>query len=223
MSASDNFAMYDVLAVNGCKIDLPANQPTLTEEEAYKEAIQMIEAWSHEHNNTVDSFVEFSIAKKIEVFCNDGGRTIAFFRDFLTYLIYTGDAEDWEIPRKVFGAIANKKCIKYLWTTRFNLLSYLNKKEFLYKSLKKLYVSTEQATNLSPKFFGKQVGDVMTTFISELNSNSVKIRNKDVISVAKWSDLLFGRFLQDNSTSVTPYINNRKNQDHSGGFIAKCF
>lgn len=222
-SATENFAMYEVLVANGCRIDLPATEPTMTEEEAYKEAIQMIEAWSHEHNNTVDSFVEYSIAKKIEVFCNDGPRTVAFFRDFLTYLIYTGDSDDWEIPRKIFGAIANKKCIKYLWTTRFNLLSYLNKKEFLYKSLKKLYVSTEQATNLSPKFFGKQVGEVMATFISELNANSIKIRNKDVISVAKWSDLLFSRFIQENPTTITPYINTKKNQEHSGGFIAKCF
>lgn len=223
LNAAENYAIYDVLVSNGCKIDIPVEQPNLTEEDAYRECIQMIEAWSHEHNNSIDSFVEYSVAKKIEVFCNDGPRTIAYFKDFLTHLIYTGDAEDWEIPRKIFSAVASKKCVKYLWTTRFNLLSYLNKKEFLYKSLKKLYVSTEQATNLSPKFFGKQVGDVMATFVSDLNGNSIKIRNKDVISVAKWSELLFARFLAENPTCISPYINTKKNQGSNGGFIAKCF
>jgi hypothetical protein len=219
---AENFALYDVLASNGCKVQIPMALPTMTEEDAYREAIQMIEAWSHEHNNTVDNFVEFCIGRKIQVFCKDGPRTLSFFREFLTYMIYSGDEEDWEIPRKVFGAVANKKCIKYLWTTRFNLLSYLNKKELLYKSLKKLYVSTEQATNLSPKFFGKQVGDVMSTFVAELNANSIKIRNKDVISVAKWSELLFSRFLQENPTSIIPYVS-RKGQPSGGSFISKCF
>jgi hypothetical protein len=223
MSQTDNFALYDILLSNGCKIDLPSSSPVLSEEDAYKEAVQMIEAWSHEHNNTVDSFAEYSIAKKIEVFCNDGKRTVEFFRDFLTYAIFSNEDEDWEIPKKIFGAIPTKKCIKYLWTTRFNLLSYLNKKEFLYKSLKKLFVSTEQATNLSPKFFGKSAGEAMNTFVADLNSHSVKIRNRDVISVAKWIDLLFSRFLSDNPTAITPYINTRKQQGNSGGFIAKCF
>lgn len=223
MSQTDNFALYDILLSNGCKIDLPSSSPIMTEEEAYREAVQMIEAWAHEHNNTVDAFAEYSIAKKIEVFCNDGNRTVQFFKDFMTHMIYSQEEDDWEIPRKIFGAIPTKKCIKYLWTTRFNLLSYLNKKEFLYKSLKKLFVSTEQATNLSPKFFGKQAGEAMTTFVADLNSNSVNIRNKDVISVAKWMDLLFNRFLTDNPTVISRYINTRKQQGNSGGFIAKCF
>ena len=133
----DSYSIYDTLASNGCKIEIPAESTTLGEEECYKECVQMIEQWSHEHNNTVDTFVEYSIAKKIEVYCNDGKRTVSFFKDFLTHLIYSGDADDWEIPKKIFGSVASKKCVKYLWTTRFNLLSYLNKKEFLYKSLKK--------------------------------------------------------------------------------------
>lgn len=219
----ENNAMYDVLVSNGCRIDIPVSNPTLSEEEAYKEAVQMIEAWAHEHNNTTDSFVEYSISKKIQVFCNNGPRTVGFFKDFLTYLIYTGDPDDWDIFKKIYSAVASKKCIKYLWTTRFNLLSYLNKKEFLYKSLKKLYVSTEQATSLSPKFFGKQVDEVMSTFVADLNSNSIKIRNKDVISVAKWSELLFSRFLAENQTAIIPYINTKKTQGSTSGFIAKCF
>ena len=219
----DSYSIYDTLASNGCKIEIPAESTTLGEEDCYKECVQMIEQWSHEHNNTVDTFVEYSIAKKIEVYCNDGKRTVSFFKDFLTHLIYSGDADDWEIPKKIFGSVASKKCVKYLWTTRFNLLSYLNKKEFLYKSLKKLYVSAEQATNLSPKFFGKSSGDVMSTFVSDINSNSIKIRNKDVISVNKWYELLFNRFMSENPTSITPYISNKKNQSNGGGFIAKCF
>jgi hypothetical protein len=64
-NAAENYAIYDVLVSNGCKIDIPVDQPSLTEEDAYRESIQMIEAWSHEHNNSVDTFVEYSVAKKI--------------------------------------------------------------------------------------------------------------------------------------------------------------
>jgi hypothetical protein len=220
---NENFALYGVLLANNCKIEIPVTNPPMTEEEALKEAIQMIEAWSHEHNNGTDAFIEFTIAKKIELFANNGPKTVKFFGEFLTHLIYTGDKEDWELFKKLFGSVSSKKLVKYMWTTRFNILSYLNKKDFLYKSLKKLYVSTEQAANLSPKFFPKRANEIMEAFISEINSNSIKIRNKDVISVSRWMHLLIEQFLADNPTSISTYHNSKKESNEKNGFIAKCF
>jgi hypothetical protein len=64
------------------------------------------------------------------------------------------------------------------------MLSYLNKKEYLYKNLKKLYITLDQATNLSPKFFPKDASKIMEAFVPELNRLSVKIRNKEMVSVS---------------------------------------
>lgn len=217
------FALREMLKSYDCTIELPVTNLTMSQDMAFKEGIQMIEAWAHEYNNNIDSFLEYSITRKIEVFCCSGPKTIKFFGDFMTHLLYGDDTPDLRVFKRLFGNIASKRLIKYCWTTRFNLLSYLNKKDFLYKSLKKLYVTLDQATNLSPKFFPKNASKIMETFVPELNRVSLKIRNKDMISVSKWFEMLVSEYITSHKGVLMEYVQKPKDQKGKNGFIARCF
>lgn len=107
------FALHEILKSYECKIELPVTNLAMDTDTCFKEAILMIEAWAHEYNNNIDSFLEYSITRKIEVFCCSGSKTIQFFGDFLTHLLYGEDSADLNILKKLFGNVANKKLIKY--------------------------------------------------------------------------------------------------------------
>lgn len=194
----------------------------MTPEQAIKEMIGLVEQWAHEYSAN-ETFLEYVVTKKIESFCNSGPKTVKYFGSLLTHLLFRDEGPEIEIMRKIYGQTASRRLIKYVWSTRYNLLSFLNKKEFIYKPLTKLYVTLEQAINLSPKFFSKKPAEIMEVFLPELNVEAVTIRNKVMVSVSRWYHLLIRTFIRCNKGSLTPFIPKRKVAQGKNAFIAKCF
>ena len=161
----------------------------MDQEALTKECISLIEQYAHEYA-TSDTFLEYTITKKIENFSSSGPKTVTFFTNFLTTLLFSEENPEISVFKLVFGKKASKKLINYVWKTRYNMLTFLNKKEYLYKPMTKLYISLDQATNLSPKFFSKDVARTMQFFLPDLSSESIKVRNKVMVSVPKWYQLL---------------------------------
>lgn len=220
-SGESSFALLDFLKSYDCNLEVPMSNPSMTPEQAHKEAVTFIEQWSHEYG-TDELFLEFIITKKIEIFCSNGKKTTKFFRNFLTNLLFKEEGPEINVFRRLFGNVASKKLVKYVWNTRYNLLSYLNKKEYMYKSLRKLYVTLDQAANLSPKFFSKNAAEMMENFMPELNKESVKIRNKVMISVSRWYEMLVEEYIRNHKGCMVAYHPTPKYNEGKIGFIANC-
>lgn len=219
----EDFALYKVLLAHNCVPTIPApNASAIDEQKMFKEAVQAVEGWAHDYNNTHENILEFFILKKIEFFACDAQKIRKFFSEFLTALIHGPDDADWRMLCNVFGVTCSKRCIKYIWTARFNLLTFIDKKVFLYQPFKKIWLTLDQCNNISPKFFTKDAAKTMENFGPSLTALSTKIRNKDMVCVSDWYELLFSQYCSDNPYSVKQYTRTGV-PNANASFMIRCF
>lgn len=218
----EDFALYKMLQNHNCTPTVPSQKLTYSTEMIFKESVQAIEGWAHDYNNVHESIIEHITMKKIEAFAADATKIQKFFSDFITTLINGPDDADWRLLRKVYGTIMTKRTVKYLWTSRFNLLTFIDKKDFLYQPFKKIWLTVEQTTNISPKFFTKETSKTMENFLPLLNGKSQKIRNKDMVCVSDWYELLFEQYCNDNQYAVKQYQKPGINNSNQS-FMRRCF
>jgi len=102
------------------------------------------------------------------------------------------------------------------------LLTFIDKKVFLYNPFKKIHLTVEQCINISPKFFTKDVPKTMTEFQPKLNALSKKVRNKDMVCVSDWYELLFDQFCLDNPYSIKQYVS-KGIPNKNASFMKRCF
>lgn len=220
--SQEDFALYQVLVAHNCQITVPCpNADKIDLDKIFKEAINALEGWAHDYNNTHDNILEFLQIKKLDFFACDANKVRKFFSEFLTALLHGPDDADWRMLGNIFGTTCSKRCIKFLWTTRFNLLTFIDKKVFLYHPFKKIWLTVEQCINISPKFFTKDSAKTMENFQPRLNGLSSKVRNKDMVCVSDWYELLFDQYCMDNPYSIKQYTT-KGVENSQASFMMRC-
>lgn len=63
----------------------------------------------------------------------------------------------------------------------------------------------------------------MEAFVPELNRLSVKIRNKEMVSVSQWYEMLINEYVNGHKGILTEYIPPQKETHGKHGLIARCF
>ena len=221
--SQEDFALYQVLVAHNCIPTVPCpNSDKIDLEKIFKEAINALEGWAHDYNNTHDNILEFLQIKKLDFFACDANKVCKFFSEFLTALLHGPDDADWRMLGNIFGMTCSKRCIKFLWTTRFNQLTFIDKKVFLYHPFKKIWLTVEQCVNISPKFFTKEASKTMESFQPRLNDLASKVRNKDMVCVSDWYELLYDQYCMDNPYSLKQYVI-RGVENSNASFMKRVF